>query len=308
LVVAVLTLLVIVGVTPVAAQTPEASPAASPVAGGTEFTDVGLQLPESVLYDPVDDVYLVSNLNGSPVEVDDNGFITRLSPEGEVLAERWIDGAADDVELSAPKGSAIAGDTFYVTDITVVRTFDRATGEPTGTIEIPGATFLNDLAAGPDGSVYVSDMGLVANDAGEIVPSGTDAVHRIAPDGTVTLLAQAPDVTSPNGLAVRANGAVVVAPFLESGDVYELDVQGQRRDLATVPGGQLDGVVVLPDDSLLASSWAIPGVVRITPDGEVITIIEGIESPADIGYDSARNLVLIPDMLANRLLAVPVLD
>ncbi len=302
------TLLGVTSAASAAAQTPVGTPAASPVAAGSEFADLGLQLPESILYDPVADVYLVSSLNGNPGEADDNGFITRVSPEGEVLAERWIDGASDEVELSAPKGSAIVDDTFFVTDITVVRQFDRETGEPTGTIEIPGATFLNDIAAGPDGSIYVSDMGLAANDAGEMVPSGSDAIYQITPDGTVTPLIQAPEIAVPNGLAVLPDGDLAVAPFSESGEVYRLDAQGQLEEIARVPGGLLDGIVALPDGSLLVSSWALPGVVRITADGEVSTVAADIASPADIGYDSSRNLLLVPDMTTNRILALPLLD
>src|SRR3989304_4371092 len=52
---------------------------------------VGLQTPESVLYDAAEDVYLVSNINGSPTAADGNGFISRIGPEG---AGRGLQGAA----------------------------------------------------------------------------------------------------------------------------------------------------------------------------------------------------------------------
>ncbi|NIP81802.1 MAG: hypothetical protein GWM90_22320, partial [Gemmatimonadetes bacterium] len=56
--------------------------------------DAGLQTPESVLHDDRADVYLVSNINGAPTERDDNGFISRVGPDGTVLELRWIDGEA----------------------------------------------------------------------------------------------------------------------------------------------------------------------------------------------------------------------
>ena len=55
---------------------------------------IGLSTPESVEYYAADDIYLVTNINGSPFEKDDNGFISKVSPTGEMIDLKWIDGAA----------------------------------------------------------------------------------------------------------------------------------------------------------------------------------------------------------------------
>lgn len=98
---------------------PEVEDEAAPSAERVEVT--GFSTPESVVHDAVDDVYLVSNINGEPLAEDGNGFISRVTPDGEVEALRWIDGEADGVELNAPKGMAVLGDTLYVADIDCVR-------------------------------------------------------------------------------------------------------------------------------------------------------------------------------------------
>ena len=72
--------------------------------------DVGFSTPESVIHDPLTDRYLVSNINGSPLETDDNGFISLVADDGTVLNLKWIDGATDSVTLNAPKGMAVVGD------------------------------------------------------------------------------------------------------------------------------------------------------------------------------------------------------
>jgi len=41
----------------------------------------GLAQPESVVYDPVTDVLYVSNINGTVMRKDGNGFISRLKPD-----------------------------------------------------------------------------------------------------------------------------------------------------------------------------------------------------------------------------------
>ncbi len=94
----------------------------------------------------------MANIDGNPSEADGNGYISRVSPDGEILDLKWIDGSSGGVDLSAPKGMAISGGLLYVSDITEIRLFDANTGAPKGMVAVPGATFLNDVAAGPDGS------------------------------------------------------------------------------------------------------------------------------------------------------------
>src|SRR5258708_19796213 len=42
--------------------------------------DAGFNAPESVLYDAKTDVYLVSNINGSPAAVDDTSYTSPVAP------------------------------------------------------------------------------------------------------------------------------------------------------------------------------------------------------------------------------------
>ncbi len=249
---------------------------------------IGLATPESVLYVPGDDVYLVSNINGAPVDKDGNGFISRLAPDGSVLDLKWIDGAAPGVALDAPKGMAVAGGVLYVADITELRMFDASTGRPMGSVEVPGSTFLNDVAAGRDGGVYVTDSGLDA----QFQPTGTDAIYRYR-NGTLDPVIGGPELDHPNGVTVLPSGALLVVPFGGSKAMYQVQ-GGSVISHQALPVGQLDGVVLLPGGDVLVSSWASSSVVRVAPDGTAVTVAEGAPAPADIGYDSARNRLLIP--------------
>jgi sugar lactone lactonase YvrE len=261
----------------------------------TSIADIGLATPESVLYDETADVYLVSNINGAPVDVDGNGFISRIRPTGDVESLKWIDGTADGVTLNAPKGMAIIGDTLFVTDIDSVRAFHRTTGAPVGARGVSGATFLNDLAVGADGILYVTDTGMDA----AFEPTGTDAIHRFG-DGGAEAVASAPQVTSPNGIAGGADGILVVG-FGGSAVLRIPSGGGAPVEIATLPAGQLDGVVRLSDGTLLVSSWEGSAIYRVSPDGQVSTAVEGVEAPADIGWDSSRHLLLIPLFNGNRI-------
>lgn len=272
----------------------EAQPAAEPIV----IADVGFDSPESVLHDTQGDVYLVSNIAGSPLEKDDNGFISRLSPDGAVLDLKWIDGQADGITLNAPKGMAMRGDTLFVADIDSVRLFDRATGASRGSWGVSGATFLNDLAVGPDGTLYASDTGFEPGPDG-FAESGTDAVYRFDSTGVATAVAQGPELGRPNGLWVDASGITVVT--FGTGEVYRIDPTTGARTPMAQPAGQLDGALETSDGWLLVSSWADSAIHHVTETGEAMHVIMGVQSPADIGYDAMRNRVLIPVFELNRV-------
>src|SRR5258708_16459414 len=159
---------------PVAAPEPPKPTAPSPV---VKYT--GLAHPESVLYDPDGDRYLVSNINASAFAKDNNGFISVLSPDGQVTNLKRIEGGKSKVTLDAPKGMAIDKGVLYAADLTVVRMFDLKTGAPKGEVAIAGSTFLNDLASAPDGKVYASDTGAKMGATANMEPTGTDAVYVV---------------------------------------------------------------------------------------------------------------------------------
>src|SRR5206468_12792291 len=117
--------------------TPMVQPAAPPAPGATKVTVVeGFLTPESVLHDSVQDIYFVSNINGNPTAKDNNGFISRVRPDGAVENLKFIEGGHGGVTLNAPKGLAIRGDTVWVADIDMVRSFDAKTGAPRDSVSL----------------------------------------------------------------------------------------------------------------------------------------------------------------------------
>jgi hypothetical protein len=278
---------------PEPAPSASAAPAEPPKAAGpasvAKYT--GFAAPESVLYDAENDRYLVSSIVGKPTDKDNNGFISILSPEGTVTTLKWIEGGQHKVKLNGPKGLAIAGGLLYVADIDVVRKFDLTSGAPKGEIAFPGATFLNDLASGPDGKVYVSDSGIKLSEKG-MEPTKTDAVYVIE-KGKAKAIAKSTDLGGPNGLLVTDKGVVVVT--FASGEVYRLDEKGKRQDVTKPPQGALDGVVAL-GDSLLVSSWQASAVYKGKLGGTFEVVLGDQKSPADIGYDTKRGRLLVPRM------------
>ncbi|MEO6594774.1 MAG: hypothetical protein ABIP94_08480 [Planctomycetota bacterium] len=266
----------------------------------------GFDTPESVLHDAEADVYLVSNIHGETLAKDNNGYIARVQSDG-TMQRHWIAGGRSGVTLHAPKGMALHGDVLWVADIDVLRRFDRRLGRPLGEVVIPGATFLNDVSAGPDGTIYCTDSGLDA----QFGPTGTDAIWRVGQDGVPTMLRKGPDLGQPNGLVARDIGVYVVS--WRDGTFYQIDTKGRRTDLGVAPAAQLDGLVrVEPNGDSgatgywLATSWAGSCVYRFDAGGGCTALPARLEQPADCGLDAKRHLLLVPLFGSNRLELLPL--
>lgn len=268
-----------------------AGSAATPPPAAKDVVKVeGFATPESVFFDLAQDVYLVSNINGSPAAKDDNGFISKVSPDGKILELRWIDGANDDVTLNAPKGLAVMGDVLYVADIDTVRRFDARTGAPRGETALPGATFINDVAV-DSGTLLVTDSGLTP----DFEPSGTDAVYALDQDGKVGKATKDGKLGGPNGVA--EDGYVVTG----ARQLLRVRPGTPAVVVAELPTGQLDGVIHLGDGRLAISSWECKCIYAGPPSGPFETIVTDVPSPADLGWDPKRKRILVPIFTEDRI-------
>lgn len=208
----------------------------------------GFDAPEGVVLAP-DGNYLISNVLGDGEAKDGDGYVCRLSPEGELI-ERYF--AA---KLNAPKGMAIKDGILYVADIDEVVTFDAMTGQDRTAIEVPGAGFLNDMTVW-HGEVLVSD-------------SATGRIMRIA-DGQAETWLEDARFGGINGLL--ADGDRLLVTTMNTGAL--LSVSQDRRITEIARGMEdADGIGLVPGGGYLVSSW--PGRIHyVSEDGGVTTLID----------------------------------
>jgi sugar lactone lactonase YvrE len=180
----------------------------------------------------------------------------------------------------------------------VVRAFNSRTAAPIATLPIPGAIFLNDIAAAPDGSLYITDTAVRFGAKGpEHV--GTDAIYRITPDHKVSTALKSDSLGRPNGITWDgANQRFIVVSFGGNKLVAWKPGDTQVSTLGTGPG-QFDGVELVKG-AIWVSSWADSSVSRYE-NGAGTSLIKGVPSPADIGYDARRNRILVPIFTGNRV-------
>jgi len=251
-----------------------------------------LQAPEAARWDFDQNVWFVANINGDPFGKDNNGFIARLTADGKVDSLKFIAGGRSGATLNAPKGMAITGDTLWVADIDAVRAFNKRTGAPAGSVRVPGAKFLNDITAGPDGTLYITDSGLGPN----FSHPGPDRIYQIK-SGKATVAFESPDLAAPNGITFM-DDALLVVPFMGTNLVAWSPGEKSVRTIGTGPGQQ-DGIEILPDNRLLVTSWTDSSLFLVD-DGKATRIAHPVPSPADIGFDG-KSRVAVPLLMENRV-------
>ena len=263
--------------------TPDSLASAQPDSARLIASPAGFTGPEAVRYDPDQDVYFVNSWGkGDPGAKDNNGFISRLTPEGTVENMRFIAGGTGGVTLHSPRGMTIVGDTLWVVDPDAVRAFNRRTGAPLATVDFSAYKlgFLNDIAAGPDG-LYVTD-------------TGTDHIYRIAA-GRITVALRDSALGNPNGITWDATGRrFIVVPY-GGGSAINAWPAGSKTlsEISRSTGAKYDGVEILSGNRVLVASQADSSLHLFTGStGRPIIRTGG--APADIGVDTKRNRVAVP--------------
>ena len=247
----------------------------------------GLSGPEAVRYDPRQDVWFIANFNGEPAG-DANGFISRVAADGTVEELRYMTGSAR-APLHGPRGMFIIGETLWVCDASGVHGFDRTTGTQLFFRDFsrfePG--FLNDIAIGPDGVLYVSD-------------TGRSRIYRMAGE-EITIAVEDPRLGPPNGITLDVDaGRLLIAGWGEGSGVRAWNpATGEITDVGTVTTGRFDGIELFAGRIIVASQR--DSSVHAIVNGRQTPIIKTPGRPADIGIDTRRGRVAVPYVALDRV-------
>ncbi len=249
----------------------------------------GFETPESVLPDPANNIAYVSNVAGTPTDKDGNGFISTMTLDGKMIEAKWATG------MDAPKGMALVGDRLFTADIDKLVEIDTKTGKIIARHEAAGAGLLNDVAAGKDGAVYVSDM-------------LKNTIWRFA-NGKFEPWLESVDLKAPNGLTVDGD-KLIVASWGKGFDGEKTESPGNLvvvsiadksiKDLGEgKPIGNLDGIEPAGDGAWLVTDWVAGGLHRIDATGKAELLLDLNQGSADIGYTPANKTLFMPMMADN---------
>lgn len=247
----------------------------------------GFSTPESVVVDPETGFAYVSNIASDPEGywTDTNeGFISRISPEGSLDALKWVS-SSEEAPLHQPKGLAILDGVLYAADNRRVVAYSLEDGSFKKSISMAGVSRLNDMASG-NNQLYVSDV-----DKGHIWRVD------ISGAGNHGLVAELEGV---NGVTVHGEKLYAVSWTLH--EMYEVDPSGKS---APLPFGllehftNLDGIEVMPSGDFVVSDFVGNKLFQISSDRKEVRCLHELNAPADIGVLWDRNLIYIPQFEDN---------
>ncbi len=273
-----------------------AGPAAAPAAELPKPLVEGMVLPESVAIGPDGKMY-VSVIGG---DKDGDGSIVRIDNGKAVTVVPGLDD---------PKGIAFFQKWLFIADKTKVLRVDLSAKGGGSKVDLfapanafpVGPKFLNDVAVDPEsGMVYVSDSG--------DLKGGGGAVYSITPNGLVKTVVNEktlPGLNTPNGLAMDGASHLILADF-GSGILYRVKLaDGTSEKIAEGMDGA-DGVTWDHHGRLFVSSWKLGKVWGIPrPGAKPVLVAEGFKSAADTCLDPSGKFILVPDMKAGTLTAIP---
>jgi len=256
-----------------------------------EWTINNLDQPESVVASTDGQFIYISNINGQPMELNGQGYISIANVNGRMVDQHWLKG------LDAPKGLAVSGQYLYIADMQKLVKVNTRTGKIEDSYTAPNAKMLNDVTATTDGTIYVSDL-----------LEGT--IHRLK-NGKFEAWFKSTALPHPNGLYAQ-QGELLVGSWgkgmnsdfstAELGSLLRLNIVEQQ--LSTVPTGyklgNLDGVIVTEDESIYISDWLSGELFKLQGKERklVLSLKPGL---ADIGAN--KQYLFAPMMMDNEVSA-----
>lgn len=250
----------------------------------------GIKAPESAYLDEASGTLFLSQIgDGGGDGKDGDGWISKLSTDGKVVVNKWVTG------LDSPKGIRSHKGTLWVSDIDQLVAIDIAKGQITKRVKIEGAKFLNDVACGEDGTVYVSDM-----------PMSRVFQYK---DDKLSLFAEGPELENPNGLLVDGDklilggwGTGIKSDFTVEtpGRLLALDLKTKKvTPITPKPLGNLDGIERDGQGGYTVTDWKAGKVFHVAKNGDSKLILALPQGTADHAYLIQQKLLILPRMMEN---------
>lgn len=245
-----------------------------------------LNQPESIVYDQINDRYLVSNFgDGSVVAIDDQGQQSYFSNELTRLAALYI---YEDMLLAASNLEPYMG----------LVGFDLNTDELILFIPIFESVLLNDITSDEMGYVYITDY-------------WDTKIFKVDVQGQSYWIYAIEGLQEPNGILFDEvhNRLITTSTISGSWPLLEVNLADSSVNVLVntyIPSQ--DGIARDINGNFYLSSWYYESCYRFDPEffepPEMFS--SGHSGPADIYCDNVNNLLCIPNFNSNTVEFIPI--
>ena len=246
---------------------------------------------ESAVFDAKHNCIYVSNFNdqGGFIKQQDtlhNEFISKLDLDGNILDFKWIE------NLHNPTGLFIFKNKLYIVEREglVIANLKKAKIEQR--ISVPEAKFLNDIAVDKDGIVYIAD-------------TFKPCIFRLK-DGHSEIWYSDSLMNSSNGLLID-NGCLLVG---NRGTENLLSISlndKKKRVISTGLSDNIDGIKKFKNGYLL--SWKSELYSYVNGNKTILLKLEDKNDfAADFDFIEEKNLIIVPLLISNKVIALKLDD
>lgn len=252
-------------------------------------TDSIFDTPESVCLDKERNQLYISNVGGKqPWTKDGNGFISKMSLDGETIELEWVKG------LNGPKGMAVVGNNLYVADINELIIIDIEAGKMIARHILSSALSINDVTADSNGTVYLSDSDGVK-------------IYRFSTESKIDIFA--------NGFANanRINGLLTMGESIvcaTNEKLIKFNIQDGSYETLIQTKSLADGIGILSENTYIYSYWS--GKVLIQDENLeeriVLDLAVDQKNAADFHYDPNSKSLWVPTFFDNRISCYKIVE
>lgn len=232
--------------------------------------------PESIEFDLYHNRYLISN--------SDNGQILARDMQGNLTV--FASGISPN-----PYGLEILGNVLYANCGGRIKGFDLETGTQVFDLNL-GATFLNGITTDGLFNLFVTDF-------------SAKTIYRVRPASNAYNLMAQNLVQSPNGIEYdAANNRLVFVNWGANAPIKAFNLADSTvTTIATTTLGSCDGICWNGLDSWYITAWSGNRLVKYDRNfaEAPVTILSGLNSPADIDYNFRGDTIAIPNSGNNTL-------
>lgn len=227
-----------------------------------------LKTPESIVYDSVNNLFLVSSTaSGNIVSMDDSGH-----------CKTFMKG------LSNPRGMKFLSPYLYVAEPTQVVAIDVQAKTVVYSIPVDNAIMLNDIESDHQGLLYVTD-------------TSTNQLHIIEPATKKVQSLSDPRLLAPNGLVYDyPRRQLLIVCFRQNSPILSYNIESRQFSVfKDTIYDELDGIAIDGLGRIYFSSWGEQTVFQIPQEqNRFVSWKTGLSSAADIYYHQPTNELIVP--------------